>query len=212
MSAADAVYVDLDDVLSHTIEGLIDLLGRAHGRRVDVEDVAHFDLGRSFALEGVELERFFERAHSPEELGALAPRAGARAALAGWRSRGWRVHIVTGRPPVCAEASKAWLDAHQMAHDGLHFVDKYGRPTEVVAGVPYEPVERMLEMPFGFAVEDSLEMALRLASEAGWHVALVDRPWNRALPELPADVARRIVRCHDWHEIDRAMTDALVPS
>ncbi len=206
MTAFGAVYVDLDDVLAHSIEGLIDLLGREHGRRVDVEEVAHFDLGRSFALDEAQLARFFERAHSPEEISALAPRAGARRTLRRWRARGLRVHVVTGRPPVCAEASREWLVMHDMPHDALHFVDKYGRPAETVAGVPYEPVERVLEMSFGWAVEDSLDMALRLAGEAGLHVALVDRPWNRRLPDVPEAVARRIVRCHDWGEIERAMS------
>jgi len=207
VSPGQAVYVDLDDVLAHSIEGLIDLLGREHGRRVEVEDVAHFDLGRSFSLDAAELDRFFARAHSREEIAALAPRDGARRVLQGWRSRGLRIHVVTGRPPVCAEASRAWLAAHDMPHDALHFVDKYGRPAERVSDVPYEPVERMLGMSFGWAVEDSLEMALRLACEAGLRVALVDRPWNRTLPDLPAEVARRIVRCLHWGEIERLVAE-----
>jgi uncharacterized HAD superfamily protein len=205
-SAARAVYVDLDDVLAHSIEGLVGLLGRHHGRRVDVEEVAHFDLGRSFSLDDAALERFFDRAHSAAELAALAPVADASRTLHAWRASGWRVHVVTGRPPTCAEASRAWLATHDMAHDALHFVDKYGRPAEPVDGVPFEPLESVLEMSFAWAVEDSLEMALRLAGEAEMRVALVDRPWNRALPDLPDPVARRIVRCHDWTEIDRALT------
>lgn len=206
MTRARAIYVDLDDVLAHSIEGLIDLLGRDHGRRVDVEDVAHFDLGRSFSLDEAELSRFFDRAHSPDELVALAPREGASRTLRGWRAAGWRVHVVTGRPPVCAEASRDWLARHDIPHDGLHFVDKYGRDFETVPGVPFEPVEAVLEMSFTWAVEDSLDMALRLATQAEMHVALVDRPWNRSVPDLPRAAARRIVRCHDWDEIEHALS------
>ena len=39
MASSLRVYVDIDDVLAHTIESLIDLLAEMHGRRVEVEDV-----------------------------------------------------------------------------------------------------------------------------------------------------------------------------
>lgn len=195
------LWVDLDDVLAHTIEGLVELLQRDHDRRVDVEDVLDFDLADSFGFDAAELSRFFDRAHSHEELHALAPVAGAGDVLRGWHALGFEVHVVTGRPPICAAASKGWLEAHDMSHHDVHFVDKYGRPAELVDGVPFVPVERMLERAFTWAVEDSLEMAIRLARDACVPVALVDRPWNRAVPELPAEVARRIVRCHDWQQV-----------
>lgn len=63
----------------------------------------------------------------------------------------------------------------------------------------------MLALGFDFAVEDSLEMAVRLAAEAEIQVALVDRPWNRAVPALPPGVAERIVRCRDWDDVGRAV-------
>ncbi|MDH4017365.1 MAG: hypothetical protein OEV20_08500, partial [Actinomycetota bacterium] len=81
-----------------------------------------------------------------------------------------------------------------------------GRDFETVPGVPFEPVEAVLEMSFTWAVEDSLDMALRLATQAEMHVALVDRPWNRSVPDLPRAAARRIVRCHDWDEIEHALS------
>jgi hypothetical protein len=204
MSRSGSIWVDLDDVLSHTIEGHVELLARRHGRRVAVEEVHDFDLSRSFGLDPDELARFFDAAHAPDELAGLAPREGAAATLRAWRATGLRVHVVTGRPPVCAEASLAWLDAHEMQHDAIHFVDKYGRPAEIVEGVPFESVEAVLDMGFTWAVEDSLETALRLAAHPAMIVALVDRPWNRVLPPLPTDVARRIVRCRDWRDVERA--------
>jgi uncharacterized HAD superfamily protein len=63
----------------------------------------------------------------------------------------------------------------------------------------------MLAMGFDFAIEDSLEMATQLAGDAGVVVALIDRPWNRAVQDLPAETADRIVRCHDWLDVERAL-------
>lgn len=200
-----SIWIDLDDVLSHTIEGLIELLRRDHGRCVGVEEVVHFDLARSFALDEPALTRFFDRAHAPEALSSLAPRTGAARALRRLRAGGWRVHVVTGRPPITAEASRAWLAEHGMEHDALHFVDKYGRAAAAVDGVPFEPVEAMLARGFDLAVEDSPETAIRLAAEAEVAVALVDRPWNHDLPAMPAEVAARIVRCHDWSDVERVI-------
>jgi hypothetical protein len=56
------VYVDIDDVLSYTIESLVALLEIETGRRVEVEDVRHFDLSRSFDLGPDQLESFMARA------------------------------------------------------------------------------------------------------------------------------------------------------
>ena len=198
-------WVDLDDVLAQTIEGLVDLLARHNGRRVEVESVADFDLSRSFGLDRNDLERFFDHAHSDEELRALEPVVGAAPALRSWRDRGFEVHVVTGRPPICAEASRCWLETHGMAHDAIHFVDKYGRAAEVVESVPFIQVDEMLERAFTWAVEDSLDMATRLARDAEVPVALIDRPWNRLLPgpaELPEAARRRIVRCHTWAQVE----------
>ena len=48
-------------MLSRTIEPLLSLLAQLHGRRVELEEVREYDLGRSFDLAPDELEAFMER-------------------------------------------------------------------------------------------------------------------------------------------------------
>ena len=64
MTNGRRIYVDIDDVLSRTIESLIDLLDETHGRRVAVEDVRFFDLEKSFDLSVEQIAAFMDRAHA----------------------------------------------------------------------------------------------------------------------------------------------------
>jgi uncharacterized HAD superfamily protein len=195
------IYVDLDDVLSHTIEQLSQLLEREFGRRVEPEAVMHFDLSRSFGLSPAELEAFFAAVHRPEALAALAPRAGAARALRAWTQRGYEVSVVSGRPPSTAADSRAWLDRHGIPHAHFACVDKYGR-ADPGAGTP--EALRLADLTlFGFAlaVEDSLEVASHLALACRVPVVLMDRPWNRDVSGVDPAAAACMVRCRDWLEI-----------
>jgi uncharacterized HAD superfamily protein len=195
------IYVDLDDVLSLTIEPLAALLEALHGRRVAVEDVRHFDLGRSFGLDEVELDDFMRRAHEPGHLAALAPAPGAAEALGRWSRRGYRVEVMTGRPPSSAPISRDWLARHEIPHAQLACVDKYAREDWHAADEPALAFAEVGARGFALAVEDSLEVAVELASRWRIPVALMDRPWNRELPALPAGVGERLIRCRSWSEV-----------
>ena len=198
---APRIYVDLDDVLSHTIEQLSRLLEREFGRRVEPEAVAHFDLARSFGLTPAELEAFFAAVHRPEALAALAPRAGAARALRAWTQRGYQVSVVTGRPPSTATDSQAWLARHGIPHAHFACVDKYGRADPREPAAPALRLADLARFGFALAVEDSLEVAAHLAETCGVPVVLLDRPWNRDVSQVAPAAARRMVRCHDWREI-----------
>ena len=66
------IYIDIDDVLSHTAALLGDLLAEHHDRRVPYEEITQFDLGVSFGLDRDELERFLELAHEPAAIGGVS--------------------------------------------------------------------------------------------------------------------------------------------
>jgi uncharacterized HAD superfamily protein len=195
------IYVDLDDVLSHTIEPLVELLEKHFGRRVEVEAVEDFDLGRSFGLDACEIEEFMRRVHTPELLASLRPKPGAARALGGWLEQGYEVCVMTGRPPSTAGASRDWLKHHRIPHTSLACVDKYGRPDPAGRSEPALALDALPGLGFALAIEDSLEMAVHLAQRCGVAVALLDRPWNRDLSRLSEATAHRIVRCRDWAEI-----------
>jgi uncharacterized HAD superfamily protein len=198
---AGRIYVDLDDVLSQTIDALVALLERHFARRVEIEQVVDFDLGRSFGLAPDELEEFMRLVHQPDVLAALKPSPGAAAALAGWIEHGYAVAVMTGRPPSAASASRRWLIEHRIPHTSFACIDKYARPDWEGAPGRALPLDLLAELDFALAVEDSLEVATLLVERCGMPVALMDRPWNRDLSGLSPAARAGIVRCHDWPEL-----------
>lgn len=201
MAPGRTIYVDLDDVLSLTIGPLADLLEARHGRRVAIDDVVDFDLGRSFGLGHQELDDFMRLAHEPEHLAALDPAPGAAEALTHWSERGYRVEVMTGRPPSAAPISRDWLARHAIPHARLACVDKYAREDWHEADEPALPFAELGARGFALAVEDSLEVAVELVSRWRIPVALMDRPWNRDTSSLAPEIAVRLVRCRSWSEV-----------
>jgi uncharacterized HAD superfamily protein len=195
------IYVDIDDVLSQTVESLIDLLERLHDRRIEVAECLHFDLGRSFSLDEASLLDFMDHAHSDEVIVSIEPVAGAAETLDHWSASGDRVTLVTGRPPRTREASLLWLETHGLEHDALHHLDKWNRPSWNEQDLPALRFEEIGDFGFEFAVEDSLETAVRLIEEFEIPVALMDRPWNRELGSLSHRTRDLLVRCRGWDEV-----------
>lgn len=199
--SARRIYVDIDDVLSQTIESLVDLLEEMHARRVEVEEVRHFHLERSFGLDEVEIRAFMDRAHTDEVIESIAPIPGAAETLSGWVELGDEVTLVTGRPPTTNAASRRWLDRHGIPHAELHHLDKWNRPSWNESGLPALRFEEIPGFGFDVAVEDSLDTAVRLVEEFGIRVALMDRPWNRDVSGLSRRAREGLVRCEDWSAV-----------
>jgi uncharacterized HAD superfamily protein len=170
------IYVDIDDVLSATIERLVDLLHELHDRRVEIEHVRDFDLARPFGLDAEGIRRFMHEAHRDEVIESIAPHEGAADVL----------------------------ETHGMKHDALHHLDKWGRPDWNDRGLPALRFEDLPAFEFELAVEDSLSTAVRLIEDLDVPVALIDRPWNREVEGLPGRVRDRLVRCRDWRDVVRA--------
>jgi uncharacterized HAD superfamily protein len=201
------VYVDIDDVLSATIECLVELLHRIHDRRVAVEDVCHFDLEKSFELDRDEIAAFMDHAHRDEIIESIEPTEGAADVLGEWAGAGHEVRLVTGRPPSTYHASRRWLARHAIPHDDLHHLDKWGRPRWNPKGLPALRFEDLPALDLSFAVEDSLETAVRLVEQLDIPVALMDRPWNRDLSGVPARTRAALVRCRDWDAVAKAFDE-----
>jgi len=200
-----SLYVDIDDVLSQTIESLIELLDHLHDRRVDVAEVRHFDLEKSFALDRAEIAHFMDQAHSDEIIESISPTEGAVEVLDSWGERGDKVRLVTGRPPTTHQASRRWLETHGLRHDSLHHLDKWQRPDWNLDALPALRFEDIESFDFDFAVEDSLDTAVRLVEEFEIPVALMDRPWNRGVSHLAKGTRSLLVRCFDWKDVEKTI-------
>lgn len=196
------IYVDIDDVLSQTIESLIDLLAHLHDRRVEVSDVKHFDLEKSFTLDEREAADFMEHAHSDEIIESIQPTEGAARVLDVWGGRGDSVRLVTGRPPTTNDASRRWLETHGLRHVSLHHLDKWQRPDWNRDALPALRFDEIGTFGFDFAVEDSLDTAVRLVEEFEIPVALMDRPWNRDVSHVSAKTRSSLTRCRGWSDVE----------
>ncbi len=194
-----AIYVDIDDVLAETGRMFLEVLAERFGRRVRFEDLTSYHLGETLGLDGPELATFLEAAHEPEALAAVEPMAGGIEVLQGWLDRGYRVLVVTGRPPDTREATLGWLERHRIPFTEFHFLDKYSRYYDGAHGTPEDclALDDLPAFELCLAIEDFPEISLHLAGELEVPVALFDRPWNRTL----AAAGTPIVRCGSWREI-----------
>ena len=201
MTARTKIYIDIDDVLSETGKGFIDLLQHDFATSISFEQIVDYDLGASFCLEPEDLSRFMHRAHEPEVLLAMRPMDGAREAVSTWKRAGCEIHLLTGRPPATRETSLRWLRSVEIPFDQLIFVDKYGRYAPAVGESEVMTLDDLSKCKFDLAVEDAPEMAQFLAKDVADRVLLFDRPWNRALNPAETRHGSQITRCRSWAEI-----------
>ncbi len=198
---AGCIYVDIDDCLGQTARMFAKVFEQEHGRRVDLEEIESFDLGVSLGLSPESLDDFMKSVHRPEVLAEIQPMTGAVETLAAWVDRGYEVAVVTGRPPGTEEVSRQWLTERGVPHHSLTFLDKYSWSEDLFSGSRAISMEELSRRSFSLVVEDSAEVARRLASVLDAPVALLDRPWNRSSPRPEDELKGRIFRCRDWQDI-----------
>lgn len=192
------IYVDLDDVLCRTARHFLIVVEREFGKRISYEQLTDFDIGTSCGLRAEERDELYRVVHEPDELMRMAPIDEALSTLSEWANAGYEIAIVTGRPPQSFEPSRAWLARHRVAHHSFTMVDKYSRfATDDTVAIN---LTELAARRFCWAVEDSLPMAEYLARAMQLPVALVDCPWNRAVPNQPG-----VDRFTDWQTLAQAM-------
>ena len=117
----------MDDVLCETARGCLAIIERKFGRRVPYECLTSFDLGQACELGPEETAALYHIVHHPDELLKLDPIPAAIPILRQWSAGGYKVAIVTGRPPATYEPSVQWLNIHEVPYHSFIMVDKYGR-------------------------------------------------------------------------------------
>ena len=201
MTIAGCIYVDIDDVLAQTARAFARVFEQEYGRRIDLEEIASFDLGVSLGLSPASLDDFMKSVHRPEVLAGFHPEQIYVEVLAAWVDRGYEVAVVTGRPPGTEAVSRQWLSKQEVPHHSLIFLDKYSWSEDLFSGSQAISIEELSYRSFSLVVEDSAEVACRLADALDAPVALLDRPWNRSSPRPEDEFKGRIFRCRDWQDI-----------
>ena len=179
MTENRTIYVDMDDVICETCRGFLKLLQSEFNRYVAYEDVKEFDLSQTFNMSFDEIEEFMERAHHPDILSALIPLPGALETIKNWGDNGYKIDIMTGRPPSTRAYTEEWLERHEVGYNSLNFVDKYGRREFDPSFCEALTLADLAAVRFCLAVEDSAATAEYLAEHEVAPVVLIDRPWNR---------------------------------
>lgn len=191
------IYIDFDDCLCETAKHFSLLVKEMFGKDVPYKDMHYFDLKRTFDLTDEQYEKMMLEGHTAEVLLSYEETPGAVETINGWIDEGHDVFIITGRPSSAYEASRRWLDEHDLKRVKLFCLNKYGRDSFIKNSEFNLELEDYYKMKFDYAIEDS-PMAFKFFDHLpDLKVMVVDRPWNRDC-ELPGEA---FTRCPDWKTI-----------
>ncbi|SDB08167.1 2-dehydropantoate 2-reductase [Butyrivibrio sp. INlla16] len=188
------IYVDFDDCLCETALSFVEIASRLFGKNVPYEELHSFNLQESFSLNDEEYAELMKEGHRPEILLSYEETPGASRVLNELIDEGHEVFVITGRPFAAYEASKQWLEEHDLSRPKLFFLNKYGRDFFYKGGEFNLELEDYYKMHFDYAVEDS-PMAFGFFDHLpDLNVLVFDRPWN-SKAEFPG---ANYHRCTDW--------------
>lgn len=191
------IYVDFDDCLCETARHFSGFVEKLFDIKVPYENIKFFNLQKTFGLEDEQYEHLMIEAHKPEILLSYAETPGASETINSWIDKGYDVSIITGRPGSAYDASREWLDRHELDRVRLYCFNKYGRDSFIKNSEFNLELPDYYKMHFDYAIEDS-PMAFRFFEHLPeLKVMVFDRPWNQEC-ELPGVNYRR---CPDWETI-----------
>lgn len=196
------VYIDFDDVICETARFFTKIAKELFDVDVPYREVQFFNLQRSFEIDDDQYEELMRVGHIADNLLMYEETPGASETINRWIDDGHEVNIITGRPFDAYDASRKWLDEHNLKRVPLFCVDKYGRESFNQDCVYNMSLEKLYSMTFDFAIEDSPMAFEHVMHFDNCIVAVFDRPWNKQA-KFPND---SFMRCGDWHEIDRLFT------
>lgn len=177
------IYIDFDDVLARTMDGLLKILKDYTGKVLTDEDVHDFNLRVSFGLSDAEYTEFMRRAHLPESVLSYLPMDGAVETIREWKDSGHEPVIVTGRPVYAYGTSREWLAKYGLGDVDLILVDKYGRPenaTEAPNAPRAIPFADLANENFDLAIDDGTPALELIEKHKLCPYIVYSRPWNRA--------------------------------
>ena len=202
------IYIDFDDCLCETARHFSVLVKDLFGKDVPYGNMKDFNLQKSFSLTEKQYEEMMIIAHRPEMLLSFEETPDAAATVNNWIDCGCNVSIITGRPYSAYEASREWLDRHELHRVRLYCLNKYGRDSFIKNSDFSLEIEDYYKMHFDYAVEDSPSAFRFFNHLPELNVMVFDRPWNQEC-EFPGGNYRR---CFDWRMIRGLVEEGMVRS
>ncbi len=197
------IYIDFDDCLCETARFFSAFIKKLFDKDVPYEEITCFDLQKSFQLTDDEYEYMMVEAHKPASLLTFEETSGAVETVNGWLDQGHHISVITGRPFSAYEASREWLDRHNLDRTSLYCLNKYGRDSFIKNSAFNLELDDFYRMHFDHAVEDS-PTAFRFFSHLpDLNVLVIDRPWNTdcVFPQ------GKYTRVYDWKTIRKNVAD-----
>lgn len=172
------IYVDFDDVICETAVFFTKIAKDLFDIDLPYSEVQFFNLKKTFNLNDEQYDELMKAGHIPENLLSYEETKGASSSINSLIDKGHEVCVITGRPFEAYEASRTWLDNHNLKRVPLYCVDKYGRES-FNSDCSYSlSLEEWYGMDFDIAVEDSPAAYEHLLHFNGIKVAVFKRPWN----------------------------------
>lgn len=192
------IYVDFDDCLCETARYFSKLAAELFNLDIPYEQIKFFNLQKSFSLNDEQYEEMMIKGHTPDVLLSYEETPGAIQTINSWIDKGHDVKIITGRPSSSYEASREWLNQHNLARIELFCLNKYGRENFIKGSTFSLELEDYYKMHFDYAIEDSPSAFKFFNHLPDLKVMVFDRPWNQDC-EFPN---QNYKRCADWKAIN----------
>jgi len=202
------LYIDIDDVVAATSKKIPEIVSAQLGKPAAYDDMTTFNLKTAFKLNDNQYNKLMFHLHTDDIINELEVVEHAAGSIMQLKKSGFNIELITGRPPEVYESTITWLKNHHIYFDHLYFFDKYNR---YKSGVKHDHLidqSVFSTMTFRFAIEDSFDMACKLA-ETGTDVALFNRPWNQG-EDIYHKGKNTIYRCHNWKDIYELITKKAV--
>jgi hypothetical protein len=180
------IAIDIDSTLHHYWDQFAAAAKKRFGVDLPYEHQVTWHISR---LRPEQVKACVAETHGPEKVGAARPYPGAAETIRRWKEQGHYIHITTHRTTEAHEATREWLDRHEIPYDDLYCSD--------------DKVTRCRELGIDVLIDDS-PVNLERAIEAGIRPATILHPWNRDLVE-----EEDVVAADDWPGLERELAPFL---
>lgn len=197
------IYIDFDDVICETAKFFTEIAKELFNIDIPYNQVQFFNLQKSFNIDEAQYDELMRVGHISENLLSYKETPEASETINRWLDMGHEIYVITGRPFEAYDASRRWLDEHNLERIPLFCVDKYGRESFNQNCQFNMTLEDLYAMSFDFAVEDSPAAFEHLLHFQNCKVAVFNRPWNQQ-ESLPND---DFIRCKGWKEISTLLEE-----
>ncbi|WP_031517976.1 5' nucleotidase, NT5C type [Desulfofalx alkaliphila] len=173
---------DLDGTICDNLPLLVDALNRYTGQKILPDNIPEYDVCKVYKITREEFNQLMSQVElNMIEGSPLIP--GADKYLRLLAAAKHQINIITARSPIYEEATRRWLNRHNLPYRGLYLLNSHDK------------VDICKQLGVDLVVEDNYHNAVQL-SKAGFDVILFDAPHNLNWPWEGR-------RCGRWEEVYR---------